>query len=271
MLPVAGRQAYIAVPMYARGQVLGVLSIVGETGRHFDEREVALMSSIADQVGVAVENAQLYREAEQLAVMRERQRLARELHDAVTQSLYSLVLVAEAGRRLVGVGDLDRLAEALTRLGEIGQQTLKEMRLLVYELRPLSLQQEGLVRVVQQRLEAVEKRVGIEAFLTVDGVLALPEAVEESLFRVVQEALNNALKHAAATSVVVHIHVGDKQIQIEVIDDGRGFDVDAARDKGGIGLTSMRERMEILGGDLVILSTPGKGTCVQVTLDVHDT
>ncbi|MBN1579138.1 MAG: GAF domain-containing protein, partial [Anaerolineae bacterium] len=135
ILPVVGSQAYIGVPMRARGQVLGVLSIVGATGRQFGEREVALLSSIADQVGVAVENAQLYKQAEQLAVMRERQRLARELHDAVTQSLYSLVLVAEASRRLVGTGDLDRLAEALTRLGEIGQQTLKEMRLLVYELR----------------------------------------------------------------------------------------------------------------------------------------
>ncbi|MBN1584718.1 MAG: sensor histidine kinase, partial [Anaerolineae bacterium] len=210
------------------------------------------------------------KQAEQLAVMRERQRLARELHDAVTQSLYSLVLVAEASRRLVGTGNLDRLAEALTRLGEIGQETLKEMRLLVYELRPLSLQGEGLVRVLQQRLEAVEKRAGIEAALTVEGVLALPAPVEESLFRIVQEALNNALKHAAAQSVAVHIRAGDEHVEMEVVDDGRGFDIEAVRDQGGIGLTSIRERMDILGGDLTILSAPGTGTRVKVSLDVHD-
>jgi signal transduction histidine kinase len=266
VLPALGEQTYIGVPMRAKGRGLGVLSIVRDAGRPFDQEEVSLLASIADRVGVAVENAQLYRQAEQLAVMRERQRLARDLHDSVTQSLYSLVLVAEAGRRLAGAKDLKRAEEAIARLGEIGQQALKEMRLLVYELRPSSLQQEGLEAALRRRLGAVEKRAGIEASLAIEGTLEVSGTVEEELFRVAQEALNNTLKHAVASSVSVHIRADGPCIEIEVADNGKGFEPDAVGDGAGMGLVSMRERMDKLGGTLTISSAPGRGTRVKAAL-----
>jgi signal transduction histidine kinase len=203
-------------------------------------------------------------------VVRERERLARELHDSVTQSLYSLTLLAEASQRLLGGGDLERAMEYTGRLGEIAQQALKEMRLLVYQLRPLVLKREGLVGALQQRLDAVEKRAGVDARLLVEGTLDLPVVVEEGLYRIAQEALNNALKHASPRSVTLRIEAGDRWIRLEVEDDGRGFEPAAVRDHGGMGLTSMRERADRLGGSFSIVSAPGEGTTVRVDVEVGD-
>jgi signal transduction histidine kinase len=211
-----------------------------------------------------VENARLYRQAEQLAVVKERERLARELHDSVTQSLYSLTLLSEAGRRLAITGDLDRVEKHLDRLGDISQQALKEMRLLVYELRPLVLRREGLVGALQQRLDAVEKRAGIEARLLTEGEMELATPVEEALYRIAQEALNNALKHAAATSVTVHISTEDDRVTLEIVDNGKGFNPQDSGNMGGLGLVSMRERAEKLDGTVTVISAPEKGTSVQV-------
>ena len=210
-----GLHTYVGVPMRAKGKVLGVFSVFGEDGHQFRVEEMTLLASIADQVGVAVEHARLYQQAEQLAVLEERERLARDLHDSVTQSLYSLTLFAEAGRRLVRTGDLERAEGYLARLGETAQDALKEMRLLVYELRPPALEREGLVGAIQQRLGAVERQAGVKAHLLVDDMIELPASVEEGLYRIAQEALNNALKHAAATSVTVRIRVVDQQAELE--------------------------------------------------------
>ncbi len=264
-IPAALDQTYLGVPLRSRGRTLGVLSVLGEAGRRFADEEVALLIHIADEVGIAVENAQLYRQAEQLAVMRERQRLARELHDSVTQALYSLTLLAEAARRMAGSGELRQAQEPLYRLNAIAQQALKEMRLLVYELRPLVLKREGLVGALQHRLDAVEGRAGVEARLLVHGEVKLPSEVEEALYRIAQEALNNALKHAAASAVIVTIHAEEQAAEIEVVDDGTGFDPQTANAGGGMGLTTMRERAEKMGARLEVESAPGQGTTVKVS------
>lgn len=260
--------AYVGVPVRSGGERLGLISVVGRPGREFDDEDVALLTSIADQVGVVVENARLHRHAEQLAVVRERERLARELHDSVTQSLYSLTLLAEASQRLLSSGDSERAAEYTERLGEIAQQALKEMRLLVYQLRPLVLKREGLVGALQQRLDAVEKRAGVDARLLVDGPLDLPAHVEEGLYRIAQEALNNALKHAAPRSVLLCIEADSRHVNLSVGDDGRGFDPEAVSDRGGMGLISMRERAERLGGSFSLVSAAGEGTEVRVDVEV---
>ncbi len=263
-----GTASCVGVPVRSRGKSLGLISVVGRAGRAFNEDDVALLSSIADQIGVVVENARLHRQAEQLAVVRERERLARELHDSVTQSLYSLTLLAEASQRLLGSGELGRAAEYTVRLGEIAQQALREMRLLVYQLRPLVLKREGLVGALQQRLDAVEKRAGVDARLLVEGTLDLPASVEEGLYRIAREALNNALKHAAARSVVLRIRAGADHVALEVEDDGCGFDPAGVRDQGGMGLISMRERAERLGGSFSLVSTLGSGTTMRVVVEV---
>jgi signal transduction histidine kinase len=219
---------------------------------------VGVMVDITDRVQLA--------EAHVRAALEERRRLARDLHDSVTQSLYSLTLLAEATRRLAKAGDLERVENQVARLGETAQQALKEMRLLVYELRPLPLEQEGLIGALQQRLDAVEKRSGVNARLLIENVDRLPEPIEAALYFITQEALNNALKHASATSVTVKLSGQPQRVLLEVIDNGHGFDRTANTDRGGLGLTSMRERVERLGGALTIESTVGSGTHLGVVI-----
>ncbi|MCG8352514.1 MAG: PAS domain S-box protein [Chloroflexales bacterium] len=258
---------YLGVPMRAKGKTLGVISVFGKAGHLFSSDETTLLTSIAHQIGVTVENARLFQEAGQLAVIEERRRLARDLHDSVTQSLFSLTLFAEAGQRLLRSGDLENAEKHLTWLNEIAQKALKEMRLLVYELRPLVLETGGLVAAIQQRLNAVERRAGIKAHLIASQSVELPLRLEEALYGIIQEALNNALKHASAAFVTVQLEMTGDRIEIKVIDDGIGFDSEIANQKGGMGLVNMRERAEQIGGQLRIVSSPEKGVEITITID----
>jgi PAS domain S-box-containing protein len=262
--------SYLGVPMRIRGEVIGALSVVGSAGQQLSTEEVALLASIADHVAVAVDNARLRQQAEQAAVVGERARLARELHDSVTQSLYSLTLFAEAAREFARAEEWKRVEQHLAWIGETTQQSLKEMRLLVYELRPPTLEREGLVGALHQRLEAVEGRTGIKARLVAEELVELPAPIQEGLYRIAQEALNNALKHAEAASVVVRIRAEGKgaarQVSLEVVDDGIGFDPETVSDKGGLGLLGMRERAENLAGEFSVLTAPGKGTKIRVVI-----
>ena len=190
--------------------------------------------------------------------------------------------MAEAGQRLLGSGDIERARGYLIRLGEISQQALKEMRLLVYELRPLALRQAGLVGALQQRLDAVERRAGVDARLVVIGgdpgerqEVELPADVEEALYRIAQEALNNALKHTQPSSVTVTLRIegplASRRVELEVADDGTGFDAvaipgGAGGGAGGIGVISMRERADKVGGTLTIHSAPGEGTTIKAVI-----
>ncbi len=203
-------------------------------------------------------------QAHDLAVLHERQRLARELHDSVTQSLYSLSLMAEAARRLVSAGNIERGAGYLARIGESAQQVLKEMRLLVYELRPLILERDGLANALKQRLEAVEDRTGVKTSLIVEGDGLVPEHIEAELYRIALEALNNSLKHSRASSVSVRLCTTPEEVTLAVIDDGRGFLPGTVVDKGGLGLVSMQERTQRLGGRLDVASGPGQGASITV-------
>lgn len=205
---------------------------------------------------------------EELATIKERNRLARELHDSVTQSMYSLTLLAAGWRRLAAKGELVSVEDSFAEIEEVSQQALKEMRLLIYELRPLALEKEGLIDALHHRLNAVEKRAGMEAYLVTDHVLDLPAAVEEALYAIAIEALNNALKHASATSVTVKLHAEDSRIQMEVIDNGQGLDPHRGEESRGMGLKSMKERAEHLNGKLEIISEPGAGTTIKVEVAV---
>ena len=254
----------MGVPLIVKDALYGGMMFYYQEQREFSEEEFRLGMMLGDQAALAIENSRLRAQAELVAVVKERERLARELHDSVTQSLYSVTLLSEAGRQLVEAGDLARVEGYLERLGEISQQALKEMRLLVYELRPLVLRREGLAGALQQRLDAVEKRAGVEARLLVEGEGELPASIEEALYRIAQEALNNALKHAGANSVTVYVRNRDGYIELEVIDDGAGFDPSTAGEDGGLGLTSMRERAEKVGGMLDITSVLREGTRVKI-------
>jgi signal transduction histidine kinase len=262
-------QTYVGTAMVVRERTVGILSVFAENGRYFGEIELALLDSVADQIGIVVENSYLHKQAEETAVAEERHRLARELHDSVTQAIYSLTLFTEAGLRLIRSGSYDRIEELLNHLNDTSQQALREMRLMLHKLRPPDLEEEGLVGALQQRLDEVETRANVEVNLIVEGNLDdLPEAVEEQLYRIAQEALNNALKHSAASLLTVRISADDDDITLEISDDGKGFDVDAAQDAGGMGLQNMEERTEELDGEWTIESTVGEGTTISVQIDL---
>ena len=266
---LAGIQAYLGVPIRMAGMPVGVLSVFGETGQEFTAEEMALLTTIADQLGVAIESDQLRRSAEEARVVQERQRLARDLHDAVTQSLYSLTLFARAARQMLRGGKADSADQHLERIGQMAHHALQEMRLLIYQLRPSTLEHEGLVGALEHRLEAVERRTGMEASLVVaDDDLGLPPPVEDALYRIAQEVLNNVLKHAAATEVLLELDVGQGVVELAIRDNGQGFDPQAARGAGGMGLANMRQRVEELGGTLAIASSLGQGSEVRATVPV---
>jgi len=258
-------EACVGVPVRAKGHTLGVLSVLDESLGRLSAEDIALLAAIADHVGGAVERSRLRRRAEQAAVIEERQRLARDLHDSVTQSIYSLVLFAEAGGDALQAGNVERASSHLVRLRDTAQQALKEMRLLIYELRPAALEREGLVGALRNRLETVERRAGIDAQLEVESLAPLPDQFEAGLYGIAQEALNNVLKHAHATHVKVRLSAEHQCVDLEITDNGRGFP-EGERLEGGIGLTSMRERARAMGGTLSIRSETGRGASVLVTI-----
>jgi signal transduction histidine kinase len=256
----------LAVPLIVADEAYGGLVLYYSESRVFSGEDVDLAVAFADQAALAIENARLHQQAEEAAVIKERDRLARELHDSVTQSLYSITLLAEGWKRLESAGRLEAAEDPLGELGEIAQQALKEMRLMVHDLRPPDLEEVGLLGALHLRLGAVEKRAGVDARLVAGDVPALSPQVEECLYRIAVEALNNSLKHADATEVAVRLQPAGEGVVLEVEDNGRGFDAGAVSTSGGIGLNSMRQRAEGAGGVLTIESVPGHGAKVQVQM-----
>jgi signal transduction histidine kinase len=262
---LAGRfQALFSVPVIVKDEAHGAITFYYCQPHSFSEEEFRLALSVADQAALAIENARLREQAGQAAAMEERGRLARELHDSVTQSLYSVTMYTEAAARLIMTGQKREAAEYLREARDTAQEALREMRLLIYQLRPPVLEKGGLAVALQVRLDAVERRGGIQAELTVEGEDRLPPAIQAELHQIAQEALNNALKHAHAGKVQVRLRFGGAATCVEVEDDGVGFDLAAMQARGGLGLPGMRERVQKIGGRLKIDSAPGQGTKVSV-------
>jgi signal transduction histidine kinase len=261
----ADLSALLAVPLQGSDGVIGVLDVVNKPGGFSDE-DVRLMSVFANQAAMAIEHARLQRQAEQLAVLQERERLARELHDSVTQSLYSVNLYARAAALALTAGKQESAAGYLQELQETAQEGMRDMRLLIFQLHPPQLQTEGLAAVLQARLAAVEARAGLQTEFRVEGERRLPIAIEGELYWIAQESLNNVLKHAQAQHVILCLRYSPDSISLEVTDDGIGFDPLSIRPegRGGVGLRSIKERAARLGGTLVCDSRPSEGTRVKV-------
>jgi signal transduction histidine kinase len=261
--------AFTALPMHVRAQVVGVLCVDNPGGQRLNLDEIMLLSFIADHLGLEVENARLSQQSEQNAILEERQRLARELHDSVTQALYSATLYAAGAQEYARQGNLEQVIQYLDRLGQVSQEALKEMRLMVYELRSVILETNGLQGALQNRLDAVERRSGIDARLVVEDYPALLPKIEDNLYRIVLEALNNSLKHAGASRVSISIQYQTPLLSIRVEDDGIGFDAQVGSHNGGVGLSSMRERAGRIHGTLEIKSAPGKGSIIEVCVPIE--
>src|SRR5919202_1561161 len=251
------------VPLIVRDRPIGLLSLTSPRFDAFSPRDATLALAIARQAAVAIENARLHERARQAAGLEERQRLAREMHDSVTQSLYGISLYAEAAGRALADGESESAAANMREIGETTREALAETRLLLFELRPPLLEEQGLAAALRTRLQAVESRAGLEVEFECHGQGRLALDQEQELFRLAQEALNNVLKHAHARRVQVCLELAADRAVLEVADDGAGFEP-ALGGGGGFGLPGMRERAERLGGTLQIESAPGAGTRVRV-------
>ncbi len=258
-------QSLLVIPLRARKTFIGVLDVVNKPGGFTDE-DIRVLGLFASQAAIAIENARLQQQAEELAVIQERQRLARELHDSVTQALYSISLFTDAARLALSTGKQKTANDHLAELRSMVREAMLDMRLLIFELHPPILEDEGLVAALQARLEAVEARSGVKTELKVQGEPRLPLAIETELYRIAQEALTNVVKHAGAEEVGIEVQAIEDLFSLKIWDNGNGFDVNALEHSGGLGLRGIKERGQQIGGVVSLDSIPGKGTTLTVEI-----
>jgi len=257
--------AYVGAPIRVAGQRAGVLSLFWTGARSFSVEDIALLRAIAQQVSVILDGIRLRERVAAAAALNERRHLAADLHDWVTQSLHSLVLTADNARTVTQRGQFDQLDRLMTQLCGGARQALKEMLLLLYEWRLLSSDQIDLVGQLQLRLDAVERRAGLDVQLVVEDRAVVSQPWVGDLYAILVEALNNSLKHSRATQVRVLLSGDARQIAIEVADNGVGFDP-ALAPRVGTGLRSMAEHAQRLGGALSVEAAPGAGARVRLSL-----
>jgi nitrate/nitrite-specific signal transduction histidine kinase len=257
-----GLQRLVYIPLSTKGRELGFF-ILGkhEPGKPSPE-ELVLLSSIGKQVGVAMENAHLYEQAEQTAILSERNRLARELHDAVTQTLFSASLIADVTPQIWKRNPEEGL-QHLAELRQLTRGALAEMRTLLLEMRPESLQRADIKSLLTQLADAFIGRVRIPLDLEIKGDCALPHEVKLVFYRVAQEALNNIAKHSGARQVTLHLDCQPGRLSLCIKDDGLGFDPNTIS-SDHMGIAIMRERASSIGANLKIDSQTGQGTTIEL-------
>jgi signal transduction histidine kinase len=262
VLPDAKSQ--IVLPMVVGDRLIGVLNVLSSQENRFSHSDVRVMSTLADLIAVAVQNAQLYERAQELAAVEERNRLARELHDSVSQALYGIALGTRTAKALLE-REPGRLGQPLDYIHSLAEVALAEMRALIFELRPDSLENEGLISALSRQAALLQTRHNIHVETQFCEEPDLPIEVKEALYRVAQESLHNTFKHAKASRVVLQLSFEGKHLEMHIRDNGVGFDTTQAF-PGHLGLRSMWERIARLNGELTISSQPGQGTHIQVCI-----
>jgi len=259
-------RSWIGIPLIVRDQVTGLLSLTHNQPGYYTQRHAHLAQAITNQVAVAIENARLYEQAQDLATLEERNRIARELHDSVTQLLYAISLYSTAAGRAVRKENFKQVEDSLSEIKDNALQALQEMRLLILELNPPLLQKHGLVAALKASLESIESRAGLETELHTDGVGRLPRTIEPDIYRIAMEALNNLVRYARAKKVSVDLQTRSNWVILDICDNGVGFDLEVVRNGGGMGIHSMEQRARRLGGRLEITSSPGAGTRIKAEI-----
>lgn len=262
----------VAMPMVYRSRAVGVLLSYHPLTREINEADINFHGVMADQAAVAVENARLLVQEHDKARLEERQRLARELHDSVTQALFSISLVARSTEVMMEREGM-HTGEVMGNMADLRQLTqgaLAEMRALIFELRPGALEEEGLFEAIRKHAAATQSRVmmAVEVKKNVDMLPRLKPAAEEGLYRIAQEALHNIVKHAKAKKVKVALEVTDNSVMLSVADDGIGFDPEQVP-AGHMGLGTMGQRADLLGGEYEVRSRLGEGTTVRVKIPLQ--
>ncbi|NTV90644.1 MAG: GAF domain-containing sensor histidine kinase [Clostridiales bacterium] len=258
----------LALPLISKDHVYGGIVLYFLEPRSFDKDELELAVAYADQAALAIANATLRAQAEEMAVAAERNRLARDLHDAVTQTLFSASLIADVVPRI-----WERSPEAgMKRLDELKRLTkgaLAEMRTLLFELRPSTLTGAALEDLLKQQAEVASGHAGIPVSLEVEGKAELPEDVKIVFYRIAQEALNNISKHSQASAASISLKSNSGATEMIITDDGTGFDPSVPK-PGHLGLGIMKERAETVGAVFELSGYPGEGTRISVCWDAAD-
>ena len=258
----------LAVPIKIGTETLGVLDLQSTDTEAFDEIDVFTAQTLADQLAVAIENAHLYRETRDIAVLEERNRLAREIHDTLAQGFTGIILQLEAAEQALE-DDPGSAQEHLDKARKLARESLNEARRSVWALRPQELEQHALATTLRRQLEEFTRDTGVGAEFDTDGEeRELPADIEDALLRIFQESLTNIKKHAGAEHVGVKLDFARDGVRLVIDDDGSGFDTSVPQ-KGRFGLISMRERVKLIGGSIEIRSEKGKGTYIKVTIPVR--
>ena len=263
-LPV---ECVLMLPLIAQAgddsKFLGCMCLARKEKPVFSPDEIVRLSTISEHMASLIDSD---RRRKLAIAMTERERLMRDLHDSVSQKLYGLVTTTEAAQAALEAGSTVDPAQEFARIGENARQAVKEMRLFLYQMQQIDVEKDGLISVLHHRLSAVEGRADIKArLLTAEEEISLSTDKEMTLYYIAQEALNNVLRHARAKSVLVTLKQGRKNVILEIVDDGVGFDLKKV-DRTGLGLQNMRERTTQLNGTLKIVTKPDEGTKVVVTV-----
>jgi PAS domain S-box-containing protein len=258
-------------PIQTRGQIFGLMLFNSPEFFQFNEEDSNLIFALGEHLATAFENSFLYDQAKLSAAERERRRLANNLHDSVTQSLYSLGLFAQAAQERMKNRDYGPAGVYVSEMKSTALQALKEMRLLLYELRADSFLENGLITALQHRLDAVERRASIDAILIAEEIDSLPREIVENLYYIAIEGLNNTLKHASANQIVVELRQANDHVVMTLLDNGSGFEHAQADRNAGMGLTIIKERVSKFAGTFNIQTTPQKGTKLEICIPVQVT
>ncbi|COF81935.1 Signal transduction histidine kinase [Streptococcus pneumoniae] len=251
-------RAVIATPIHIQNHIFGVLCVSLNNGE-FDANTIDVIQALSNHVSLIIENLRLNEQRRELVRMEERNRLARDLHDSVSQKLFSLTFMTK-GAEAVLKGKNEKVDQSLHEMRELAQGALKEMRTLIWQLRPAGLEK-GLLPALKQYGE----NLGLKIREQVTGVRDLPRVVEEALWRIGQEALNNVSKHAGVKEATIYFTVNEKNVSLEIVDQGKGFVEKNIKEKKSLGMTTMRERVELVGGTIKIVSS-NKRTSVKVNV-----
>jgi signal transduction histidine kinase len=255
--------SFLGVPIVSRGAIVGAFYLTDKEGAAtFSDADQALIETFAAHAALALENARLHERSRELSIVEERNRLARELHDAVTQKLFGVVLAAESGAALLE-RDVGQAGAQLALVRELAREAMEELRSVIVHLRPPALEAEGLAVALAKHVDVLRRAHRRAIVLEVDGEASVAAAVEADVFRIAQEALHNALRHAQAAHIEVRLRCEPGRVLLSVSDDGVGFDRGAVRSRH-LGLTTMAERARAAGGALAIETAPGAGTTMRL-------
>jgi signal transduction histidine kinase len=259
--------SFLGVPIVSPDGVLGAIYLTDKEGApEFTDADERLIELLAAHAAIAIENARLYERGRELSFVEERNRLARDLHDSVVQKLFGVVLAAQSAATLFERDPAGARGQ-IDRLQELAQESIHELRSLIFQLRPAAVDSDGLAAALTKHVQALRRVHAQPIELELVGEPRRRPKVDEEAFRIAQEALHNAVRHADAGSIGIRLDEGDGRLLLVVRDDGLGFDPDAAEHRSRrLGLTSMEERARAAGGTLTIDSTRGAGT--TVTLEV---